>query len=222
MCAFLAVCTPRVPLSDLTDFLRRGYSGLPSTDSLPQFASWKYGPETWELVLYHDNLQRLSYLTSYASFYSNQHAGDTDLLRLAYELTEEMRRQEALLTHFGMMGEHEYRSAGVIYGMWAQHLAASGDLDASDAVARQLYRAWSQYDQRHPNDPEIVPSLRKRVNPYSGRSIMGLDNEQARAYATAHDQPSRTTAHADSATQTQSAETKPKKKAATKTKKARN
>jgi hypothetical protein len=163
---------------NMTTHLRRGWVGLPRMSSLPPYLAWKYGEETWEHVMYKDNMQRLAYLTSIASFNSNKNMEDVSLLKVAYDFTEEMRRNEALLREFKLMGEYEYRSAGVIYGLWSKHLYSLGKKDEAETAARRIYYSWRQYLLLHPGDPEILPAVENKLNPYSGTPIVGLEGEE--------------------------------------------
>jgi len=178
------LCSQLLPHGDapknLSSFLRSGWNGLARPSALPPFNEVSMGEETWENVLYRDNWARLLYLFSYAAFHSNKNMKDKALLKLAYELAEQVidERNEALLQQHKMIGEYEYRSTGVIFGMWSQHLLQQGSESESARVSRLLYYAWSQYDLFHPNDPEIIPSLNGKKNPYTGMKIEGIEQDR--------------------------------------------
>lgn len=162
---------------DLADFLRRGWKGLARIADLPAYAPERFGEETWERVLYKDNWARLLHLASYASFHSNRRPDDADLLRLARDLTAEVWAHQDLLRAQAMLGPYEYRSAGVIFGLWAKHLQSQSPRSKPDAPAqaaaasRRMYYSWLRYLELQPGDAEIGQFVRERVNPYTGAAI---------------------------------------------------
>jgi hypothetical protein len=140
-------------------------------------------------VLYKDNWTRLLYLFSYASYHSNRLPGDVALLRLAHELTGEVWDNQDLLRSQGMLGGYEYRSAGVIFGLWAKHLASMrSEPDApaqAEHASRRMYYSWLRYLELQPADAEIGQFVRERINPYTGAtlSLKGLhDDTEFAAY----------------------------------------
>jgi len=169
--------------ANVSDSLRRGWGGMPLTRTLPTFTPERMGADTWEYVLYRDLWTRLVYLTSYASFHTNGSPGDSSLLALAKELTDELWANEQVLLEQGLIGTYEYRSAGVIYGMWAKHLselpAKKHPTAAAEAARsrRLLWRRWLQYCLRSPDDNEIWILVRDRQDPYSAMTVTGLEEE---------------------------------------------
>jgi hypothetical protein len=80
------------------------------------------------------------------------------------------------------MNVYEYRSLGVIFGMWAKHILDKADNKQaieveSDAASRKLLYCWSQFNKLSPNDPEIWPLIRDRVNPYTMAKIAGVEQD---------------------------------------------
>jgi hypothetical protein len=160
--------------SDLTRHLERGLTGLVRLRALPHYDPVKYGPETWERVLYGDALQRLVYLTSYASFHSNQQQSDLSLLTLAHSLTAEMMEDELTLETLRsqrLLSPQDYRACGVIYGQWSKLMREQGRTQEMKEAAARMVAAWRQFLQLSPGDEEISRMVNSGINPYTGDRI---------------------------------------------------
>ena len=195
-------CSQLLPLGSTptpspSTFLRRGWGGLIPIDDLPPYDPLRMGEETWERVMYKDNWTRLLYLFSYASFHASKAAPPAALssssssaeralvaeysamLSLAHDLSCEVLLHEPLLASQALMGLYEYRSLGVVFGMWAKHLLDGDDPkpEQSAAASRKLLYSWSLFNKLSPGDPEIWPLVRDRVNPYTQAKIVGVEQD---------------------------------------------
>ena len=141
---------------------------------LPTYDLVKYGPETWEHVLYGDALQRLVYLTSYASFHSNQQQSDSSLLTLAHSLTAELMEDDLTLQtlrSLRLLSPQDYRACGVIYGQWSKLMREQGRTREMREAAARMMAVWRQFLQLSPGDEEISRMVSSGVNPYTGDRI---------------------------------------------------
>ena len=153
--------------------MEAGLGGLIRLPNLPPYDVSKYSPDTWEYVLYTDALQRLVYITSYASFHSNQKQADIHLLLLAHRLTNELLHPVTLSTlqRLNLLSVQDYRAFGVIYGQYSRHLKEVGR-ESTKAAQRdanvRMRRAWKMYLDLKPEDVEIRRTYDSRMNPYTG------------------------------------------------------
>ena len=140
---------------------------------MPPYDPVKYTADSWEHVLYTDALQRLVYLTSYASFHSNQQQSNQPLLFLAYRLTCELTSLPTLSTvqRLNLLSTQDYRAFGVIYGQYARHLKeVRGDSSREEQreASLQMRRMWRMYLDVSPDDQEIRRIYDSSLNPYTG------------------------------------------------------
>ena len=150
--------------------------GLVRLPDLPPFDPVKYTADSWEHVLYTDALQRLVYLTSYASFHSNQQQSNRPLLLLAYRLTRELTHPPTLATveTFHLVSPQDYRAFGVIYGQYARYLKeVQGDSSREEQREASLHmrRMWKRFLDLTADDQEIRRIYDSNVNPYTGDAI---------------------------------------------------
>ena len=161
------------PPKNLTRFLRSGLDGLIRLDELPPFDTARYASDSWEHVLYTDALQRLVYLTSYASFHSNQKQDDHSLLALALQLTDETTQPHtlSLLVERNLLSPQDWRAFGIIYGQWSKAMKDRGEKAEADRANRKMLDMWKAYVEMNPQDADIRRSVERNYNPYTGEEV---------------------------------------------------
>ena len=142
---------------------------------LPPFDPLRYAADSWEHVLYTDALQRLVYLTSYASYHSNQRQTDHALLLLALRLTEELLQPETLATvrRLNLISAQDFRAFGVIYGQYSRYVKEQERESKEEEVEAglRMRRTWKMYLDINPGDAEIRRTYESGLNPYTGEAI---------------------------------------------------
>jgi hypothetical protein len=98
------------------------FIGIPTLESLGPWLPWKYGPETWEHVVFHDTLTRLVFVASFTAFQSNRNQNDHSLLRLAAKMYDYLLQpeHEKVLRSEKLIRADDYRGSGIIYGQLAK------------------------------------------------------------------------------------------------------
>eukprot|EP00808_Paulinella_micropora_P006413 g77452.t1 len=161
-----------------TDYTMRSLKGLPIYKDLPAWQPGKYGPETWEHVLYSDIWMRHQYIMSYTSFMSNKNLSDIPLLRLAKKMADDLFVPE--MEH--VLRASDYRAGGIIYGQYSEVLKKEKREDEFRSATRSMMALWKRYlnltrDQGQSSEEatQIAAFVDGKFNPYSGTHVSQED-----------------------------------------------